>query len=279
MCSEHRLKVLDKVKQRLESDKPVRLVATQCVEAGVDIDFPCVYRALAPLEAIAQAAGRCNRSGLRETGVVTVFKPLDLNDDGRERNLYPPGYGAAVAATESFLNLMRDKLAPGEPLPEIINSPQLLRKYYELFYAQHGRDKTEHADERELHEAIRAGNFPDVAKHYRLIEQNVISVLVPYDMATYQTLIAEAHTDDMAPKQIRAWIRKARPHSVAVYRPANTNAEIWNHLIPLSLGADSTDESDRGITTETHDWWRPANENESYDYFVGLKFAETHWVV
>ncbi|MBX3423672.1 MAG: CRISPR-associated endonuclease Cas3'' [Pirellulaceae bacterium] len=279
MCSEHRLKVLDHVKQRLEAKRPVRLVATQCIEAGVDIDFPCVYRALAPLEAIAQAAGRCNRSGLRETGIVTVFKPLDLKNDGRERNLYPPGYSAAVAATESFLNMLLFQLAPGETLPEIINSPELLRKYYELLYAQHGRDTAEHADERELHEAIRAGNFPDVAKHYRLIEQNVISVLVPYDAVTYQMLVAEANTDDMTPKQVRAWIRKARPQSVAVYRPASANSEIWNHLIPLPLGTDSSDESDGGISTDSHDWWRPANEKESYDDFVGLKFAETQWIV
>ncbi|MBX3417657.1 MAG: CRISPR-associated endonuclease Cas3'' [Pirellulaceae bacterium] len=278
MCSDHRLSVLDQVRQCLDDDQPVRLIATQCVEAGVDIDFPCVYRALAPLEAIAQAAGRCNRSGFRETGNVTVFKPIDLRDDGRKRNLYPPGYDAAVSATESFLNSLLSQLAPGQPLPEIINSPELLRKYYELFYTLHGRDTTELADERELHEAIRAGIFPDVAKQYRLIEQNVINVLVPYGWAIYETLVDEAHTDKMTLKHTRAWIRKARPHSVAVYRPAN-NSEIWNHLIPLPLGANSDDESGRGITTESHDWWRPANEAESYNDFVGLKFAETQWVL
>ncbi|MEQ1848173.1 MAG: DEAD/DEAH box helicase, partial [Nitrospira sp.] len=63
LCAEHRRAVMDRVKAQLAVGLPCRLVSTQCVEAGVDVDFPVVFRAMAPLESIAQAAGRCNREG------------------------------------------------------------------------------------------------------------------------------------------------------------------------------------------------------------------------
>ncbi len=68
MCGEHRSRVIADIKQRLLAGEAVRVVSTQLVEAGVDVDFPVVYRALAGLDSIAQAAGRCNREGKLELG-------------------------------------------------------------------------------------------------------------------------------------------------------------------------------------------------------------------
>jgi len=80
MCPAHRLEVLDDVRRRLEAGEYCRLVSTQLIEAGVDVDFPMVFRELAPLEAIIQSAGRCNREGLLNSpdgqpgGRVIVFR-------------------------------------------------------------------------------------------------------------------------------------------------------------------------------------------------------------
>ncbi|MBP5855918.1 CRISPR-associated endonuclease Cas3'' [Marivibrio halodurans] len=78
-CAAHRRAILAEVRARLEGERPCRVVATSLVEAGVDVDFPHVWRAEAGLEQVVQAAGRCNREGKRAAGdsIVTVFRAPD----------------------------------------------------------------------------------------------------------------------------------------------------------------------------------------------------------
>ncbi len=85
MCGAHRSEKIGIIRERLIRKIPTRVVSTQLVEAGVDLDFPVVYRALAGLDSIAQAAGRCNREGLLEKGMVYLFVPPSKVPTGQLR--------------------------------------------------------------------------------------------------------------------------------------------------------------------------------------------------
>lgn len=255
MCPAHRADVLATVRQRLDDRRTVRLIATQCVEAGVDLDFPVVYRALAPLEAIAQAAGRCNRHGQGPPGRVVVFKPLD------ENGLYPPGYRQAAAATETFLAGLATQ---GDlDATEILNSPTRLRKYFQQLYAFSGRATDELTGEKPVLDAIRAGNFAEVAKEYRLIKQDSINVVVPYDTAGYGELKSRlAQADRLTPELIRSWVRQATPHAVGVMRPQD-DSPLWNHIEPVQFS--------RRRMLENHEaTWFWALPGLEYDLLIGL---------
>ncbi len=254
LCPAHREEVLQKIDVRLMNDGPICLIATQCVEAGVDLDFPVVYRALAPLEAIAQAAGRCNRHGLGEPGQLIVFKPLDI---GR---LYPPGYDAAVQATESFLKSISQ--TNDINAIDIINSPALLRRYYDHHYVLTGRSSEEHADEEELLNAMRAGDFAEVARLFRLIDNNTINVLVPYQREAFHALRKEPFAENpLSPKELRDWMRRAAPQSVAIIRPSVDNP-MTPHLQPVPT-------SSREIELSAAEW-AVALPQIKYDRLLGI---------
>lgn len=105
MCGAHRSQQIASIKECLASGMSTRVISTQLVEAGVDLDFPVVYRAMAGLDSIAQAAGRCNREGRAEKGQVVVFMP-DSN--------MPPGTlrQAAQVAQRLISQDCEDILAP-----------------------------------------------------------------------------------------------------------------------------------------------------------------------
>jgi len=121
MCGQHRSEVIADVKRQLERGQPVRVISTQLVEAGVDVDFPVVYRALTGLDSIAQAAGRCNREGkLSEMGRVVIFVPPK-----------PAPIGHLRQAQDCGRQLLQQRL--GAPL-----SPEHFITYFRQLYWKKG---------------------------------------------------------------------------------------------------------------------------------------------
>jgi len=160
MCSAHRRAILDQAALK-DRGAPCLLISTQCVEAGVDLDFPVVYRALAPLDSIAQAAGRCNRGGMG-TGHVIVFVPEDAVYPG---DRYEQGASQTLSLLKEF-----GALDPQDP--EI--SDLYFKRFYDLS-ANAGTSK-------KMEQAINEADFPEVDKLYRLIEhRNLLNIIVPYN--------------------------------------------------------------------------------------------------
>jgi CRISPR-associated endonuclease/helicase Cas3 len=165
MCPAHRTKVLQEIRQALAANKPCRVISTQLIEAGVDIDFPVVFRSIAGIDSIAQAAGRCNREGrLSENGRVYVFSP--------EQGL-PPGYFRQTAETsEQVMRHHDDALAL-----EAVN------EYFRFLYWLKGDRLDEFQILRLLSEGSRTGDFPfrQVSELFRLIKDGSESLIVPWD--------------------------------------------------------------------------------------------------
>jgi CRISPR-associated endonuclease/helicase Cas3 len=159
LCGAHRRKVLDEIELRLVNGKPVLAICTQVVEAGVDLDFPVVYRALGPLDRIVQAAGRCNREGrMPEHGLVVIFEPAE----GR----VPTGpYRAGCEQARVMLD--RDDVTR-------LHDPALYHEYFQWLFASVKLDK------KGIQDCLEALDFPAVAEKYRFMDDTV-PVLVSYE--------------------------------------------------------------------------------------------------
>jgi len=167
LCGEHRSEKLQEIRQRLQDGEPVRVVSTQLIEAGVDVDFPVVYRALAGLDSIAQAAGRCNREGKQaDKGRVVVFVP--------PLNAKLPGHlGRSVTVSRSLLSLPSFSQAP------LHHSH--FQVYFEHFYARaESRDKHGIVDLLAQNARELKIQFRTAAHRFRLIDDEGSAVLVTY---------------------------------------------------------------------------------------------------
>ncbi|HNX04591.1 MAG TPA: CRISPR-associated helicase Cas3' [Opitutales bacterium] len=163
LCPAHRRRKLDEIRVLLKAGKPCRLVSTQLIEAGVDVDFPAAWRALGPLDSIIQTAGRCNREGHNpEPCPVTVFRIEGMHS--------PPGaYRTATEATGSFLSRVADA--------DDLFDPGTYARYFEELYKLSGPESAE-ADK--AFAACRAFDFPEAAEKCRLIGDETRPVIVKW---------------------------------------------------------------------------------------------------
>lgn len=194
LCGAHRRRVLEEVYRRLEAGEPIRLVATQVVEAGVDISFPRVLRALGPLDSIIQAAGRCNREGERDTGRVTVFDP---SEGGTPPGAYRTGRDIARQLFQNDSDLdLHDPSAP--------------RRYFQQLYDSRNLDASEVQSLRTQFQ------FETVAQRYRLIEDDTTPVVVGYGEG-WSILNEVVETAEHAGFVHRDEWRRLQPYTVSLY--------------------------------------------------------------
>jgi CRISPR-associated endonuclease/helicase Cas3 len=208
MCPIHRSQKLSEIRQRLKNEQTCRVVSTQLIEAGVDIDFPVVYRSLAGIDAIAQAAGRCNREGLRERGEVFVFRPEAPIPAGHFRQ--------TAQAAESVIG--------GHA--EDVFSLAAIEEYFKLYYWTQGDALDEEGILAMLQAGCLKGDFPfkTVAERFRFIKDDTKPVIIPFDDEARLLIRTLDYCDHPA-----ALARKFQKFSVSIY------PHEWNRL--LSTGS------------------------------------------
>lgn len=246
MTSGHRREVIAAIRADLKDRRPVRVVSTSLIEAGVDVDFPRVYRAWAPAESQQQAAGRCNRERLMDSlGTVVVFRP---SDGGQPKDTL---YKAALDATGLFFG--PDGLAEPDDLAA-------LRSYYAKRYAYLGNGGRLMGEEVEA--ARRELDFPKVDQLFRMIDnQYARPVLVIREEAERAAI--EADVDLLCdPRRrmtdLRGVFRRLQPHIASLPKHEVVAAEksglaepvigdltLWLGTYHPERGLDPAEKEDR----------------------------------
>lgn len=235
MCPVHREQKLDEIRERLKSGKTCRVVSTSLIEAGVDVDFPRVFREMAGLDSILQAAGRCNREGKRsaESSIVTVFE-----SENKVNKLIAVNRDAAEET-------VRDWTQP--------NTTSTIERYFKAY-----RDFLRNDDKSGVITASEKGisgcglPFEWIAKEFKLIDQNTFTVYI--SVGEGKELISRLREGERS----RELYRKAGMYSVSIYEnhfnalinagaaePFGDDAAI---LTDLSLYSD-----EKGLATDVRD--------------------------
>lgn len=163
MYPKHRAEVLHQIRQRLESGLFCRVVSTSLIEAGVDVDFPAVYRQMAGLDSLIQAAGRCNREGKRpvEKSVVTYFE----------------GEQAAPPLQQVNIGAAREVLQG----TSCVDDAETIQRYFTVWRSLVG----DNLDKSDVVNHLKHGisgcmlPFKTVAEEFHMIEQNTKTVYIP----------------------------------------------------------------------------------------------------
>ncbi len=210
MCPAHRAAQLVTIRGRLDNKQPCRVVSTQLIEAGVDVDFPVVYRAAAGTDSLAQAAGRCNREGSLSSGHVHVF---DV-----ERADLPPGL-LRQSAEEGRTVLRRHGTQA--------LAPRAIEEYFKALYWRRGEQLDRHNILRDFTEGAGRGNFAfrDVAERFQLIQQLGEPVIIRWDDNACRLVAQLADTETP-----RGLLRRLQRYTVNVPSQALAQLDVAGAL-------------------------------------------------
>ena len=193
MYPAHREQVLAEIRQRLRENQPCRVVSTSLIEAGVDVDFPAVYREEAGLDSILQAAGRCNREGKRkpEDSFVTVFQA---------ETPPPPLFAAPIGAARNYLQNI-----------DTISSRDTVTDYFYHLLELKGKAAQ---DQKQIIATIREEFFPfrQVAEAFQMIDQQTVTVYIPMGEG------AELAEKIRSGERSRSLFRRLGKYAVSVYQ-------------------------------------------------------------
>lgn len=167
MCPIHRQETLNEIRKHLKEKQDCKVVSTQLIEAGVDIDFPVVYRAIAGIDSIIQSAGRCNREGKLEKGSVFVFRPCSEYAKVK-------GYLERTAkVAEMVFREHKDPI-----------SLEAIDCYFKMLYELEGKkalDRKGILDYFEERGNFLEFDFQTAAREFKLIESNTYPIVIPYN--------------------------------------------------------------------------------------------------
>jgi len=218
LCGAHRKQVLTEIRRRLQDGEPCRLVSTQVVEAGVDLDFPLVLRAVGPLDRIVQAAGRCNREGGLGPGGgrVVVFEPEDPS-------ALPPG------AYKTGTDTARLLFAEGADLTD----PATYETYFRRL------SQAVELDRKGIQQARAQWNYAQVASNFRLIDDDSLPIVVRYrNSEDVQDLLRGVRASEGT---ARALFRRLQPYVV------NGRRRIMTRYVSEGLAVE--------VVPGLYEWW------------------------
>lgn len=217
MCPAHRTVILNEVKDRLGDGEPVLCISTQLIEAGVDISFRAVLRAVAGLDSIAQAAGRCNRHGTEERGYVYLAQ---VSDEQLDR-LPEIKHGKAVTM---------DYILNDPDYRNRLLHPDSIRRYYQYYYYQlQGLSRMIHPqlqrelidliDEnrtyREYQKTILPSMYKTLETHFQAIDSPTTTVLVPYEWG--KDIIVQLNEEIRDISIFQQLLKEAQRYSINIY--------------------------------------------------------------
>lgn len=233
MVPAQRQTLLDEIRRRLKAGEPCRVVSTSLIEAGVDVDFPAVYRELAGLDSVLQAAGRCNREGKRapEESIVTVFERAELP---------PMLFRTAIGATREALMNSCD-----------IGARETMQNYFDALRSLSGETLDKSGVIKAFEKGINGCELPfrTVAENFHLIDQNTRTVYVPFGggAALIERLKAGECSKELYRKLGRYAVSVYEPHFQKLYA---AGALLTAREVP-ALDEDSAILNDMSLYSET----------------------------